>query len=44
MLALAAAKNIRPVIQMRNLSDAAAAVQDMEAGKAHFRYVMDASK
>lgn len=41
MLALAAAKNIRPWIEVRPMSDASQAVKDMDAGKAHFRYVLE---
>lgn len=41
MLALAAAKNIRPWIEVRPLSEASQAVKDLEDGKARYRYVLE---
>ncbi|KAJ3506404.1 hypothetical protein NM208_g16080 [Fusarium decemcellulare] len=40
MLQLAVDKNIKPWIEKRSLKDANQAVQDMEAGKARYRYVL----
>ena len=40
MLELAAEKNIKPWVQTRPMADANQAVQDMEAGKARYRYVL----
>lgn len=41
MLELAAEKGIKAWIQVRPMSDASAAVKDMEAGKARYRYVLE---
>ncbi|KAJ5660713.1 NADP-dependent alcohol dehydrogenase 7 [Penicillium longicatenatum] len=40
MLELAAAKNIKPWIEERPMKEANQAIQDMDAGKARFRYVL----
>jgi alcohol dehydrogenase (NADP+) len=40
MLRLAADKQIHPWIQKRSMKDANAAIVDMEAGKARYRYVL----
>lgn len=40
MLQVAADNNIKAWVEVRPMSDAAAAVQDMEDGKARYRYVL----
>lgn len=40
MLKLAADKHVKPWIQKRSMKDANAAVVDMDAGKARYRYVL----
>ncbi|CAK7206656.1 hypothetical protein SEUCBS139899_009460 [Sporothrix eucalyptigena] len=42
MLQLAAEKNIKPWVQIRPMNEANAAIVDMEAGKARYRYVLKA--
>ena len=40
MLKLASEKNIKAWVEVRPMADAAAAVRDMEDGKARYRYVL----
>lgn len=44
MLELAAEKGIKAWTELRPMSEAAQAIKDMDAGKARYRYVLDAKK
>ncbi|EEB07845.1 NADP-dependent alcohol dehydrogenase [Schizosaccharomyces japonicus yFS275] len=44
MFELVREKQLKPIIEVRKLSEVNQALKDMEAGKAHFRYVLDVSK